>query len=203
MTREEKFEARLRELGLTREWENQGRFGKVATTDKYGKIALLVHESASDMYSEIHYPSLAELRTEYYFVKNCILEWKGYDKDFETALDAWFSDPVGLKPCPLVPVDVYFPGEMFQTSYHDFEDDQEDTDGIETIQEFTLRAQELGMFDILFNERDMSRPDILALIKEWAEEFHANEEVRHGAEPDWFYYDEVDEFLHNKFDNLK
>ena len=73
---------------------------------------------------------------------------------------------------------------------------------ISTIQEFTLRAQELGIFKVLFFDRNMSRPDIFALLKQWAEEFFINEEIIHGEEPDWFYYDEVDTFLRDKFDNM-
>ena len=73
---------------------------------------------------------------------------------------------------------------------------------IETIQEFTLRAQELGIFSALFNDRNMSRPDVLALLKDWATEFYENEEIVHCEEPDWFYYDEVDAFLNDKFDHM-
>ena len=72
-----------------------------------------------------------------------------------------------------------------------------------TLQEFTLRAKELGIFDVLFNEHNMSRPDIFALVKGWAKEFYEEEEMVHNQEPGWFYYDEVDNFLYRKADELE
>jgi len=126
MTREQKFEARLEELGLTQEWENQGRVGRVATTDEQGNIILLIHEDDNDNYSEIHYPPFEVLRRNYKFVKACILEWKGYDEKFEAELDDWLAyGAFSQRPCPLCPVDVYFPADGLQTSYEDFEDDQQ------------------------------------------------------------------------------
>ena len=125
MTKEQKFENRLTEMGLLAEWENIGRLGRVATTDANGNIILFVHEGDTDAYSEIHYPPFEELRTKYGFIKNCILEWKGYDAMFECKLDAWLGG-VEDSPCPLDPVDAYFPASAFQTFYVDFEDDQRD-----------------------------------------------------------------------------
>ena len=122
MTKEQKFEARLTEMGLLNEWNKQGRCGRVATTDANGNIILFVHEDETDGYSEIHYPPFEELRNKYGFIKNCILEWKGYDAMFECKLDAWLGG-VEDSPCPLDPVDAYFPASSFQTFYEDFEDD--------------------------------------------------------------------------------
>ena len=124
MTKEQKFEARLTEMGLLNEWNKQGRCGRVATTDANGNIILFVHEDETDAYSEIHYPPFEELRTKYGFVKNCILEWKGFDAMFECKLDAWLGG-VEDSPCPLDPVDAYFPASAFQTFYEDFEDDND------------------------------------------------------------------------------
>lgn len=125
MTKEQKFEARLTEMGLLNEWNKIGRMGRVATTDANGNIILFVHEDDTDAYSEVHYPPFEELRTKYGFIKKCILEWKGYDAMFECKLDAWLGG-VEDSPCPLDPVDAYFPASSFQTFYTDFEDDQRD-----------------------------------------------------------------------------
>lgn len=124
MTKEQKFEARLTEMGLLNEWNKIGRMGRVATTDANGNIILFVHEDETDAYSEIHYPPFQVLRQNYKFVKNCILEWKGYDEEFEKKLDDWLAYGMCSETgCPLDPVDVYFPADGLQTSYEDFEDD--------------------------------------------------------------------------------
>ena len=42
---------------------------------------------------------------------------------------------------------------------------------INTIQEITLQAYAFGVYDYLFNERNMSRTDIFQLFVKWAEAF--------------------------------
>ena len=127
MTKEQKFEARLTEMGLLAEWENQGRLGRVATTDANGNIILFVHEGETDWYSEEHYPPLQVLRQNYKFVKGCILEWRNFDEEFEKKLDDWLAYGMCSETgCPLDPVDVYFPANGLQTSCINFEDDPED-----------------------------------------------------------------------------
>ena len=54
-----------------------------------------------------------------------------------------------------------------------------------------------GIFDILFNEKNMPRDEIFNLLEKWADEF-IEEENKHYMESDWFYYDEIDIFLQNK-----
>lgn len=76
------------------------------------------------------------------------------------------------------------------------------TSHITTIQEFTLRAYELNIFDFLFNQGNMSRDEILNLFEEWADEFEKEEE-KHLTDPDWFYYDEIDAFLSAKIDEYE
>jgi hypothetical protein len=66
-----------------------------------------------------------------------------------------------------------------------------------TIQEITQQAYVFGIFDILFNEKNMPRDEIFNLLEEWADEF-IEEENKHYMESDWFYYDEIDIFLQNK-----
>ena len=68
---------------------------------------------------------------------------------------------------------------------------------ISDIQEITLRAKENGIFDTLFNERDMSRPDILHTFACWGREFNeTHADTKWGEET--FYYDEIDAFLERK-----
>jgi len=66
-----------------------------------------------------------------------------------------------------------------------------------TIQEITQQAYVFGIFDILFNEKNMPRDEIFNLLEKWADEF-IEEENKHYMESDWFYYDEIDIFLQNK-----
>ena len=71
-----------------------------------------------------------------------------------------------------------------------------------TIQEISLQAYAFGVFDYLFNERNMSRDEILNIFEKWGEEF---EDIcrAHTDEDDWFYYDEVDAFINKKYMELK
>ena len=68
---------------------------------------------------------------------------------------------------------------------------------ISTIQEITLQAHELGIYGLLFNEKNMSRDAIFETFRAWADEFN-DIEKEHAGEPDWFYYDEIDRFLVRK-----
>jgi hypothetical protein len=72
---------------------------------------------------------------------------------------------------------------------------------INTIQEITMQAYAFGVYDYLFNERNMSRTDIFALFVEWAKEF---EETHKDF--DWSqasFYDEVDDFVSYRLDSFK
>ena len=72
---------------------------------------------------------------------------------------------------------------------------------INTIQEITLQAYAFGIYDYLFNERNMSRTDIFNIFVEWAKEFeetHENFDWMQGS-----FYDEVDDFLTCRFDSIK
>ena len=73
---------------------------------------------------------------------------------------------------------------------------------INTIQEITLQAYAFGIYDYFFNERNMSRTDIFNIFVEWANEF---EELakKHEGDDNWFYYDEIDEFVEKKFTEMK
>ena len=72
---------------------------------------------------------------------------------------------------------------------------------INTIQEITMQANAFGIYDYLFNEKNMTRPEIFALFVEWAVEFedtHKDFDWAQGS-----FYDEVDEFLSLRFDSIK
>lgn len=72
---------------------------------------------------------------------------------------------------------------------------------INTIQEITLQSYAFGVYDYLFNERNMSRTDIFNIFVEWAKEFeetHENFDWTQGS-----FYDEVDDFLSCRFDSIK
>lgn len=125
MTAKEKFEARLKELGLYEEWVKQGKCGKVAVEREDG-IILLVHENDEDKFTEERFPTFSELRKNPKFVEECKKEWYAdWDDDkFVRNLACWldgYSDE-----CPLFPVDVYFPGNQMMTEWKDFEDDEND-----------------------------------------------------------------------------
>ena len=73
-----------------------------------------------------------------------------------------------------------------------------------TIQEITMQAYSFGVFNYLFEREHnaMSRDEIFNLFEKWGEEFEALEK-EHEGEDDWFYYDEIDEFINKKYMELK
>ena len=71
-----------------------------------------------------------------------------------------------------------------------------------TIQEITLTADAHGVFDYLFNDHNMSRDEILNLFEGWGKEYEELAKM-HEADDDWFYYDEMDEFVGRKFTEFK
>lgn len=73
-----------------------------------------------------------------------------------------------------------------------------------TIQEITMQAYSFGVFNYLFEREHnaMSRDEIFNLFEKWGEEFEALEK-EHEGESDWFYYDEIDEFVGKKFTEIK
>lgn len=125
MTAKEKFEARLKGLGLYEEWVKQGECGKVAVEREDG-IILLVHENDEDKFTEEHFPTFSELRKNPKFVEECKKEWYAdWDDDkFVRNLACWLDGY--SNECPLFPVDVYFPGNEMMTEWKDFDDDEDE-----------------------------------------------------------------------------
>lgn len=120
-TRKELFEERLKELGLLKDWSGYGRVGKTLCD---GTIAIMVHESDSDNFSEIHYVPFDILRKDSKFVTDClniaVKEWEYEKKDFEE-LSSWLYGYTDI--CPLDAGQVYFPASHLTTFYKDFVDE--------------------------------------------------------------------------------
>ena len=118
----EKFENRLRELGLYEEWCKQGSCGRIATaTDT--KVFVLVNEGEGDRYTEFTYPSILEMSKDYDFRRRALEEYKDAgDEEFVRELIQWYLHP--NSKCPLFPVDVYLVWDTL--NWVDFEDDEED-----------------------------------------------------------------------------
>lgn len=119
----QKFEKRLRELGLFEDWHKQGAIGRVGTETE-DAIIILVHESEVDKYTEFTYPTMKELGTSNEFRLRALKEFVSWDDDeFRRKLCYWVVDP--SNECPLFPVDVFFLYDG--CSFEHFEDDTEET----------------------------------------------------------------------------
>lgn len=145
MTAKEKFEARLKGLGLYEEWVKQGECGKVAVEREDG-IILLVHENDEDKFTEEHFPTFSELRKNPKFVKECKEEWYANcdDDKFVCNLACWLDGY--SNECPLFPVDVYFPGNEMMTEWKDFDDDEDEDGEEEYQQQIADNADEINAF---------------------------------------------------------
>ena len=144
MTAKQKFEARLKELGLYEEWTKQGECGKVAVEREDG-IILMVHENNKDKFTEEHFPTFSALRKNPKFVEECKEEWYAdWDDDkFVRNLACWldgYSDE-----CPLFPVDVYFPGNQMMTEWKDFEDDEDEDEEEEYQSQLELNKTQISL----------------------------------------------------------
>lgn len=123
MTAREKFEARLKELGLYDEWVTcKDKVGKVMDD---GSIVILIHyEEDGDPYNEIHYPSFEELWKDEGFRNNCKQDFYCHEDDhFVAKLAYWLDIHTNGAECPLFPVDVYFTASGLETEVIEFKDD--------------------------------------------------------------------------------
>ena len=66
-----------------------------------------------------------------------------------------------------------------------------------TIQEITLQAYVMHVFNLMQDELNMSRDEIFNTFEAWGHEFEELEK-EHYEEPDWFYYDQIDFFIQRK-----
>lgn len=126
MTAREKFEARLKELGLYDDYMKvDDMVGKVMED---GSIVILSHygHDPQDPYYETHYPSFDELWENEDFRENCADDFFYSDDDkFVAQLARWLQYGPGInkQKCPLFPVDVYFIADDLKTGSIKFEDD--------------------------------------------------------------------------------
>ena len=127
MTAQEKFEARLKELGLDVAYElSRDKVGKVLPD---GTIIIFVHYSwePGDPYTECRFPSFAELRKNEQFVKECMDNFfENNDDKFVADLARWLQYGSECHyPCPLYAEDVYFAAAGLELSWINYEDDPE------------------------------------------------------------------------------
>lgn len=125
MTAREKFEARVRELGLEEQYADDGHVGAVLPD---GSVVVLVHieYERDDPYTELHYPSFEELWKDEAFRAACKDEYYNGDCDdeFIANLARWLDIHKPWTKCPLFPVDLYWLQGGFETSWFNYEDDQ-------------------------------------------------------------------------------
>ena len=127
MTAQEKFEARLKELGLEEAYKaSRDKVGKVLED---GTIVILVHYpwEPGDPYTEHHFPSFDDLRESEQFVKECMDSFfEDGDDKFVADLARWLQYGSECRyPCPLFPEDVYFAANGLELSWFDYQDDPE------------------------------------------------------------------------------
>lgn len=116
MTAKEKFERRLKELGLYNEWTG---FGRLSIENDNG-IITMIHLDDKDDYSEIHFDTLNELRSNKEFYDKAIKELVGSPVVELYKFTRWIVN--GFQ-CPFGPNDIYFFAPMKQII--NFKDDEE------------------------------------------------------------------------------
>lgn len=122
MTAQEKFEARLKELGI---YNQYGQDDHVGTFLPDGSIVVLVHiqSDPTDGYSEFHYPPFEEMWKNPRWREACKHNFYDSDDDhFVAELAYWLDIHKNGAKCPLFPVDAYWAGDM-EGEWFDFEDD--------------------------------------------------------------------------------
>lgn len=126
MTAQEKFDARLKELGLEKEFGIDMHVGTVLPD---GRVVVLVHYpyEEEDPYTEIEFPPYEELWKNEKFREECKKEFyadcDGND-EFIAKLAQWLDLHRPTDKCPLFPVDLYWLPGGFETKWFNYEDDQ-------------------------------------------------------------------------------
>lgn len=133
MTAREKFEARLKELGLDVEYDTTGDM--VGTVLDDGRVIVLVHYEweRDDPYTELVYPPYEELWKDEKFRQACKDEYYANcdgNYEFIAKLAMWLDLHRDWNKCPLFPCDLYWLPGGFETSWRNFEDDQETAEEI-------------------------------------------------------------------------
>ena len=123
MTAQEKFEARLKELGLYGEY---GPDDHVGCFLEDGSIVVLVHiqSDPTDGYTEFRYPPFEEMWKDSRFREKCKDNFYDSDDDhFVAELAYWLDIHKNGAKCPLAPVDAYWAGAP-ETEWFNYEDDK-------------------------------------------------------------------------------
>ena len=105
MTAEQKFESRLKELGLWERWCINQQCGRIGALTESNTI-VFVHEYDDDDFTEFKFPPLSELSKDEEFRRKALAEFvEAGDEKFIRDLVWWFLD--AKNECPLFPEDVY------------------------------------------------------------------------------------------------
>lgn len=125
MTAREKFEARIKELGLEKDYAIDGHVGAVLPD---GSVVVLVHMDCEkdDPYTELRYPPYEELWKNPRFRQACKEEFYSscVDNDkFVADLARWLDIHNSGDKCPLLPVDLYWLPGGFETEWFNYKDD--------------------------------------------------------------------------------
>lgn len=140
----EKFENRLRELGLYEEWCKQGSCGRIGV-ETAENIIILIHEGDDDAYTECTFPTMRELSKSDEFRIRALKEFLYCDdEDFRKQLCLWVADE--RNKCPLFPVDVYFCYDGY--TFVDFEDDEEEPEEWYRDNEQQLKQNNMRNFEV-------------------------------------------------------
>ena len=126
MTAQDKFYARLKELGLDDDYDATGDM--VGTVLDDGRVVVLIHYEweSGDPYTEITYPSYEDLWKNENFRRACKEEYyTNCDGNYEfiAKLAMWLDLHKDWTKCPLFPCDLYWLPNGFETSWRNFEDD--------------------------------------------------------------------------------
>jgi len=157
MKAEEKFNARLKELGLFEEWlnDNDNKVG----IDTGEEIIILYY--SEDEYSELHFPPFGCLRMNDKFVKQCKnVFYCDESYEFVSKLANWLE--FGKCNCPLFPVDAFYCACGLETKIIEFKDDEPELSEEEYQNKI---AEGRGTIDVIRKTLDVFRSEIIELIR--------------------------------------
>lgn len=165
MTAKEKFEARLKELGLWEKWQKGAEHVGAVCLD--GTIIILSHYCDDDPYTEDEFPPFNELRKNEQFRKECWNDFSCHkDSKFVADLARWLSGKTEI--CPLYPVDVYLPANGLEISSKVFEDDKDEPIDLELDtddEEYQAGIDEnRGKVELMERQLELFRKELVEMI---------------------------------------
>lgn len=164
MTAKEKFEARLKEVGLYEEWKN-GNDEHVGKVLEDGTIVVLTHyDHDGEGFHEDRFPSFEDLRQNETFRKECWEDFSCHDDDkFVADLACWLTGK--KKDCPLFPVDVYWPANDLELYSIEFADDPIDLEIEETDYQIGV-DESRGKLELIVKQVKLFREELVEMIRE-------------------------------------